>query len=226
MNPTTSRTIAGVALIAAAAAFFIGEGLSAALWPGYSYATNYISDLGVPTHETFQGKPVYSPGAWAINTGWVINSVLVFVALMLLRDRRVAPTQTSRWLFGTAIGYSVGLILCSFFHEAPAWMQPYHLIGALLGIGGGNVALILSGIVVRQRKGPAPVSHYLIGSGIVGLVFIVLAIPLDLDFAGILERAAAYPVLLAQLIGGALLVVHSRRTSKRGATDPAAERSR
>lgn len=208
-----SGTVAGIALVAAAVVFFVSEGVSAALYPDYSYVTNFISDLGVPTHEVFQGKPVYSPGAWALNTGWVINSALVLVALIFSRDRRFAPTRTSRWLAVLAIGYSIGLVLCSVFHESPDWMQPFHLIGAVLGIAGGNVALLLAGAVIKQRKGPKAISRFLVISGIVGLSFTVMSPILEIGMSGVTERAAAYPVLLAQLVGGVLLIAHSRRSA-------------
>ena len=205
MNARPPVTTAGIALILAGVTFFVGEAIAAAAWPGYSYLTYFISDLGVPTHEVFNDKAIHSPRAWALNGAWMTSGALVLLAALLLRVSRPAG-RLSAWLFALTIGYTVGLFLVAVFHEAPAWMFPYHLAGAVLGIGGGNVAVVLAGLVVRAQRGPRALTSFLVGAGAFGLVFLVLQSALPVDAIGLLERAAAYPVLLVQITAGVLLV--------------------
>ena len=219
MNARLPVTIAGIALILAGVTFFVGEGIAAAAWPGYSYMTYFISDLGVPTQEVFNDKAIYSPRAWALNGAWMISGALVLLAALLLR--RVRPVgNLSNWLFGLTIGYTVGLFMVAIFHEAPAWMFPYHLAGAVLGIGGGNIAVFLAGLVVRAQRGPRVLASFLMGAGVFGFVFLVLQSVLPVDFTGLLERAAAYPVLLVQITAGFLLLARGHLLRPRDDAPP------
>ena len=114
---------AGIAMILAGVTFFVGEAIAASAYPGYSYSTQFISDLGVPTREVFNETAVHSPRAWALNGAWMLSGTFVLVAALLLRAARPAG-RLSAWLFALTIGYTVGLFMVANFHEAPGALTP------------------------------------------------------------------------------------------------------
>ncbi|WP_326551793.1 DUF998 domain-containing protein [Micromonospora sp. NBC_01813] len=211
----TSTIIAGVALIAAGILFIIGEAVAAAGWPddSYSYITNVISDLGVSSPaETNEGIWIHSPAAWAINSGWVINGALTLVAAIVFR-RILRASRTGSWVFGLAIAYSAGLCVVATFHNAPAWMLPYHAIGAMVGMGGGNIAMFLTGLLLRKAKGYSLTSLYFTVAGIFGFSCLILTFVGPQDYVGLIERGAAYPFLIAQVVGGAVICRNATQLS-------------
>jgi hypothetical membrane protein len=212
---STSTTAAGLALIAGGILFFLGEAIAAAGWPhgSYSYITNVISDLGVSSHaQTIDGKWIYSPSAWAINAAWVINGALTFVAAIVLR-RRLRASRLSKWVFGLAIAYSAGLCLVATFHDAPTWMFPYHTIGAMVGMGGGNIALFLTGLLLRAEKGLSATSRFFTVAGIFGFGCLILTFVGPQSYVGLIERCAAYAVLIAQIVGGVVIRRNAKQLS-------------
>lgn len=63
LAPSPTRATVGAVLLGINALIFVGtEAIAAAGWrdPVYSYAYNYISDLGVPEVEAFQGRLINS----------------------------------------------------------------------------------------------------------------------------------------------------------------------
>jgi hypothetical membrane protein len=199
-----SATVAGSALIAAGILFFLGEATTAAGWPhgSYSYVTNVISDLGVSSPaKTDEGEWIYSPSAWAINTAWLVNGALTVAAAVIL-NRCLHASRLSKWVLGLAIAYGVGLCLVSLFHNAPTWMLPYHTIGAMIGMGGGNIALFLTGRLLRAEKGPSGLSRFFGIAGVIGFSCLILTFVGPQGYVGLVERCAAYPVLIAQVVGG------------------------
>jgi len=211
MSVTIKRQrAAGVTLVVAAIAFFAGEAIAAAAWhePAYSYGRNFISDLGVTTVTSFAGNPVNSPLAWVLNGAWILNGVLALVGLTILADARRTRIGASAYLF--TVGYAIGLVTIAFFHEAPSWMFPFHLFGALIGIAGGNIAVILWGARSMQ-VGARRSGIVLVTLGTVGLVFTVVQSVIHIAYAGALERTAAYPVLVAQLFAGTVIAVRTAR---------------
>ncbi len=61
---STKRTIIGAVILILNPLLYLAiEAVTAAAWtqPPYSYSSNYISDLGVPGVDEFQGRTVHSP---------------------------------------------------------------------------------------------------------------------------------------------------------------------
>jgi hypothetical membrane protein len=221
MPPTPiSRTAtrnAGLALIAAAILFFLGEAITAAAWPhgSYSYMGDVISDLGATSRaKTNDGKWIHSPAGWVINAAWVINGALTFTAAIVLR-RHPRASRLSRWVFALAVAYSVGLCVVAIFHNAPTWMLPYHTVGAMIGMGGGNAALILVGLLLRAEKAPSVTSRFFIVAGIIGFISLLLTFAAPEGYIGLIERCAAYSVLIAQIVGGAIICRNAKQLSAR-----------
>jgi len=209
----SSVMAAGLALIAAGILFFLGEAIAAAGWPGgsYSYISNVVSDLGVSSRsQTHDGVWIYSPSAWAINAAWIINGALTLVAALIFR-RHLRASRLGSWVFGLAIAYSAGLCLVATFHDAPAWMFPYHTIGAMIGMGGGNIAVILTGLLLRTEQGPSVASRFFTVAGIFGFGCLILTVVGPQDYVGLIERCAAYSVLIAQVVGGVVICRHAKQ---------------
>jgi len=195
----------------------LAEIISASAWnnPSYSYANDFISDLGVPGGPTdFMGHMIDSPLAWVMNAGFIVNGGLVALAAVLLQRDSDA---TARWQRRLMIGYGVGLTTAAFFHEAPSWMLPLHALGAALAMGGGNVATFLAGRMGTRLGMPVPLARAYMVVGAFGLLFFLVVQVLVMTSGGVLphnigtlERLAAYPLLLAELVGGLSLYVSER----------------
>ncbi|WP_433824801.1 DUF998 domain-containing protein [Actinoplanes sp. CA-015351] len=160
-----------VLLIVAALVYFAGETVAVAAWsgPGYSLVGDHISDLGVPGPD--------SPLAWAMNGAFVVNAVLVFLAV---RDRCVFR--------GLTLAYCAGLILIAVFHTGSS----LHGLGAFLAIAGGNAAIVM----IRRFR-------FL---GVTGLVGFAAFVAFPGDYSGLLERIAVYPILVTQFVAGLILL--------------------
>ncbi|HXO13495.1 MAG TPA: DUF998 domain-containing protein [Mycobacterium sp.] len=197
------RVSAGVAWLSAGLAYLTLEGIAAAAFrPHYSYAHNFISDLGIPSND--------SPLAWLMNTAFCVQGTL-FVVAAILTVRAVAPRKAGPFL-AFAAANAVGNLLIAAFHSGPAshangtaWV---HAIGAVLAIMGGNAAILAGSRIVSgwHRK----VSVALGAFGLLSFVLFVIelkassALPL-----GILKRCSVYSITAWQLFMAAWLL--SRR---------------
>jgi hypothetical membrane protein len=222
----TRRNIpAAMALLVAAATFLVAETIAAAAWhnPAYSYADDFVSDLGVPgPPTTFKGHVIHSPLALVLNTGFVVNGALVILAgVLLLRPR--GQGRLPLWQRRLVIGYGLGMIIAANFHEVPAWMFPFHAFGATLIMASGNIATFLTGRLGTRLGLPTWLARMFMVLGAVGLIsFLIVqvdavvvdstALPPNI---GTLERLAAYPLLLAQLAAGVGLLVEAARQRSR-----------
>ena len=191
------------AWITAGLAYLTLEAVAAeAFRPRYSYARNFISDLGIPSDD--------SPLAWLMNTAFCVQGTLFLVGA-ILTVRAVAPRKAL--VFVTFAGANaVGNLLIAAFHSGPAaraegtaWV---HAVGAVLAIVGGNAAILAGSRVVNgwHRK----VSVALGAFGLLSFMLFVIelkgssALPL-----GVWERCSVYSITAWQLLTAAWLV--SRR---------------
>lgn len=189
---TTRRRAAAAAWIVGAAAYLGAEALAAAARPGYHYAADYISDLGVP------GLPL----AGLMNTGFAVQGVSFLVGAVLAPGRRRALTAC-------AAANAVGNVLVATVH---AGHGPLHLIGAALAIVGGNAAA-LAGARLTGGRGFRSVSRLLGTVGLVATAGLVGQAWTGLDVlpAAVWERVAVYPILAWQLLAAAALLLPARR---------------
>ena len=216
----TRRNIpAAIALLGAVVTFFVAEAIAAAAWhhPTYSYAADFVSDLGVTGPAVmFKGHLIHSPRAVVMNAGFVVNGVLVALAAMVVLRRRVED-QLARWHRRLLVGYGVGLVTAAFFHEWPSWSFPLHALGATLSIGGGCVAVLLTGRLGDRLDLRTWLANTFTSLGVLGLFFflvvqvVALVNPTLPSYIGALERLAAYPVAAAELIAGVGLLAESAR---------------
>jgi hypothetical membrane protein len=225
MDATGRRTAGAIAFLVGGLQYVTLEAIAAAAWtdPRYDYVSNYISDLGVPEAQVYQGREVDSPLAWVMNTGFVLEGVLVALGAVLL-SVLFAPA-TRRLVVTFALLHGVGIVLVGLFDET-ADAGPTHLIGAFLAIVFGNLTALVVGIAAlvgftRRRPGlPLWFAVASIALPVVGFASegVLLAGPSEVRFDGLWERGGVYSVTLWQLLFGvAVLTSHrDRRTPVAG----------
>src|ERR1700759_878022 len=197
------RVGAAVAWLSAGLAYLTLEAVAAASFrPHYSYARNFISDLGIPSSG--------SPLAWLMNTAFCLQGTLFLVGAILC-VRAVAPREAG--LFVTlAAANAVGNLLIAAVHSGPAshadgtaWV---HAIGAVLAIVGGNAAILAASRIVSGWHRTVSLALGTFGLLSFALFFVELKASGSLPL-GILERCSVYSITAWQLFTAAWLL--SRR---------------
>jgi hypothetical membrane protein len=197
------RVSAAAAWLSAGLAYLTLEGIAAAAFrPHYSYAHNFISNLGIPSGN--------SPLAWLMNTAFCVQGMLFLVGA-ILTVRAVEARKAG--LFVTLVAANaVGNLLIAAFHSGPAshangtaWV---HAIGAVLAIVGGNAAICAGSRIVSgwHRR----VSVALGAFGLLSFALFVIELKASSSLPlGILERCSVYSITAWQLCAAAWLL--SRR---------------
>jgi hypothetical membrane protein len=182
------RLAAAVAWIVGPLTYLILEAVAAAAFPHYSYAQNFISDLGVAAF----------PLAWVMNTAFCLQGTLFLVGAVLLDRARLFLTL--------AAANALGNILIAIFHSGVAG----HAVGAVLAIVGGNTAILagsrIGGPLYRR------VSKGLGAFGLLSFVVFVLVLKHVVHAPlGVWERGSVYSILLWQMFTAAWLIARSSR---------------
>jgi hypothetical membrane protein len=208
----TNRLVAAGLWLAAAAVYLLAEGVSAAAFsPPYSYAQNYISDLGVAVcGQSFGGRAICSPFHDLMNTGFIIQGLLFFAAAVFAAR---AVTSRARYaLVALAAVNCIGISLVGVFHEAAATQAnttlKYHVLGAFLAIVAGNATALASSALSRDLG--LPLFHRMASVilsivGVVGLVMLIVAqargtVTLVPD--GVWERTSVYTITAWEVVTG------------------------
>jgi hypothetical membrane protein len=127
--------------------FFVGEQIARLGWTGhYSMARNYISDLGA---VRCSGSPACSSLHWVMNSSFVLQGLLIVFGAVLVRGFFPAkPVYRIALLLFAIAGLGVlevGLV--------PEDVNPrLHVLGAVAHFLGGNLAMILLGLVMIRRS--------------------------------------------------------------------------
>lgn len=206
----------------AAGVLYLGsEALAAgAFTPTYSYAHNYISDLGVPECGTiFDGRAICSPLHSVMNVCFVLQGLCFFGAVATMT--RILCTPSRFVLLVCAALDGLGLMLLGFFPESaatdPGGHAGYHVLGAFLAIVFGNVTAFASifafktlGLVRIHRM--ASVVLPLVAA----LAFAMLlrareAGTMNLVPDGIWERLSVYTITSWELLSAVCLIGFARR---------------
>jgi hypothetical membrane protein len=197
------RVSAAVAWLSAGLAYLTLEGIAAvAFRPHYSYAHNFISDLGIPSAS--------SPLAWLMNTAFGVQGTLFLLGAIL--TVRAVDARRAGLFVTLAAANAAGNLLIAAFHSGPAshangtaWV---HAIGAVLAIVGGNAAVLAGSRIVSGWHGKVSVAL-----GAFGLLsFALFVIELKASSAlplGVWERCSVYSITAWQLLIAAWLL--SRR---------------
>jgi hypothetical membrane protein len=229
---TRGSRIAGALYVLAAVQYAVLEYVAAAAWhhPSYSYAVDFISDLGNPVAgDVFDGRVIDSPLHLVMDTAFIAQGALFIAASVLLL--RAKAGRLKRWLLGLAIAHGVGVILVGFFHESSAALHDgviiVHSIGAAAAILAGNTIAI----VVGARGARLGIARALrvasTAFGVLGwAAFILLQAdrPLYNAAGGVPERICVYTILAFELTLGAALLIRPARAELLQSIDPAVER--
>ncbi|HEY8600014.1 MAG TPA: DUF998 domain-containing protein [Thermomicrobiales bacterium] len=192
------------------------EAFSAAAFPGYSYAKNYISDLGVPLSVGGRGDALGSPRHLAMNVNFIGHGML-FLLGGVFAFRAGAATGRARYTFlGLTIVYAVGSTLVGTFHSSAQTIAvgpvSLHVFGAGLAIIGGNAAIIFAGLNARRlgaANGYAAASATLGTLGLASLAILQAGAPLGL--IGLWERGAVYSITLWEIGTGITYLLATRQ---------------
>ena len=218
MSTSTARAAraGAVLLLLSAVTYFVCEAIAAAAWhhPPYSYAHNYISDLGVPgPPSVLMGRIIDSPLAVVMNVGGFIGHGVLFLLAVLLLGPLVAPLLAARWrvvALVLAVLHAAGIVMVGVVHGSAYSIAHglfvYHSTGANLAIVGGNLLSIVVGAAARRRGAPrwfAVISVVLGVLGFVSLGLLALRTPVP---DGIFERGAVYSIFAWDLFAGAVLL--------------------
>jgi hypothetical membrane protein len=232
-----TRRAGAVALIVAAVQYVVLEAVTAAAWkdPRYSYSYNFISDLGVPScGGEVDGRTVCSPQHVVMNTGFVLHGVLFVVAAVLLY--RLLPGRP-RWVcLALAVVHGAGITLVGLVHGSPEaaadGTMAWHILGAMMAIFGGNLLWIVVGShLLRSGTGSGPgrwLGIALIAIGVFALACALLleTVNIGTDVAAVFERAAVYPIMVAEFVVGVTLLALRGPGTPRSAEPAAADAGR
>ncbi|MEU1589037.1 DUF998 domain-containing protein [Micromonospora sp. NPDC005710] len=212
------RPLAAATFILGPVIYLAAEAITAAAWksPTYSYADNWISDLGSATAGVFQGRELNSPLHVVMNTGFIVQGLLFGIATVLL-SRTISGRRTFTAV--TGIVTMIGYILVGTFHGSLQAQQngtlPLHFTGATLAILGGNVLALVLGI--HWRKTPETrliglVSIIVAAFGLVSVTALFLTFDAGLP-SGAIERGSVYTIVIWQL-AVATALLRSRADSR------------
>ena len=215
---------AGALLVAAGAVYLTAEGAAAiAFSPPYSYARNYISDLGVATCGTvFDGRQICSPLHVVMDAGFIL-AALCFLAAAVVCSRALPGWW--RFVFVALVAvHAVGNSLVALFPEtaiATTDAPHLHVLGAALAIIGGNVAILTAAPLAKSLKLPAIDRWACVIFPIVGLAALKMLIAtrshagVSLLSDGTWERISVYAITGWQLLTGTCLLAAWRRDQPR-----------
>jgi hypothetical membrane protein len=183
------------------------EAVAASAWssPPYDYVYNYISDLGVPDPQVYNGRDVDSPLAWVMNTGLVVHGLLFALGAVLLAGLFAGAAR--RLFVAFALLHGVGIVLVGLFHEASA-VPLAHVGGAFLAILFGNLAALVAGLSWRTLGLPRWFGVAGVALPVVGLLseVVLLAGLVDARFDGLFERGGVYSITVWEVLFGAVML--------------------
>jgi hypothetical membrane protein len=204
-----------------AAQFFVTQVVVATAWPRpFSLKADYISDLGNTACANYPAGVdhlVCSPWHAAMNTSFITLGVTMIVGALLTR-----AAFPPGWVRALAVALfmlaGVGVIGVGVYPENTD--NARHVLGAGLNFVAGNIAMIVYGLALAQRRGRGGLVAFSIFAGTTGLVATLLFVSgqyLGIGLGG-MERVAAYPMTVWQIVTGVALL----RTGTAGRTLAAA----
>ncbi|MDT5088579.1 MAG: hypothetical protein QOG47_1286 [Mycobacterium sp.] len=193
MSPR-SRLGAAVAWVVGPLTYLTLEGIAAASFPHYSYAQNFISDLGMSV----------SPRASLMNIAFCVQGTLFLVGALLCV--RAVEIPRARLFLVLAATNMAGNLLIAVFHSGPSGMAWLHATGAVLAIVGGNVAILAGSSLIGGWHRTASVA--LGAFGLFSFACFVIALKNQTPPA-VWERCSVYSITAWELLTAARVL--SRR---------------
>jgi len=185
--------IAGALIFVGSAQFFIALIVAEALYPGYSVAQNFISDLGATCRA---GCVVMQPTATIFDSSVTILGFMVIVSTYFIKRRFKSLVLTVVMIMTGLGGAGVGVF--------PETTGVIHVIVSMITF----VFAGLSAIAFAYKVQKAPLSYFSVLLGVMTLVALGLFVSgsyLGLGPGG-MERMIAYPALIWGVGSGAGLM--------------------
>jgi len=184
----TRRTAGSILWTLGVAGYLTLEALAAAAYlPAYSYARNYISDLGRS-----------GPRVSLMHTAFCLQGAMFLLGALLIVG--VPVGRRCRLFVALVSANAAGNILVGTVPNGPI-----HLTGAALSLVGGNAAVLAgSALLAAPPRWYRTVSTVIAALGFLCLVLLVAgspALPV-----GVWERGSAYSIFLWQLLTAAMLL--------------------
>ena len=203
--------VGSVLLMLAAVVYLMCEAITAAAWvdPPYKYHYNFISDLGVPVVMELQGRILNSPLQLLMRFAFILQGVLFVAGYSLGSD--VLPKNRRKAGIFLAATHTVGIIMVALFPGYEYRGLPLHMIGAVLAIPMGNVALLYTGLSTRHSASPKWFPIISIALGAIGITgFAACIVFLNYQYVAFFERIAAYTIIAWEVLFGVLLLARSQ----------------
>ncbi len=178
----TSKQIAGFFLFLAAAQFLLLLIVAESLYPNYSVANNYISDLGV--------------GSTAI----ILNTSVFLRGLFIILSAYFCMKAFGDKVFSSILGVAgLAMLGIALFPETTSLHIPF----AITAFFFASVAILAT---YRIAKPPLPYLAAVLGViALIALIFFVTQIDLGIGKGG-MERMITYPIMIWGLaLGGYLM---------------------
>ena len=222
LHPAVRR--AALTWLAAGLMWLALEAFSAAAFPGYSYAKNYISDLGVPLSAGGQGGAIGSPRHLAMNVNFIGHGLLFLLGGVFAFRGGAAAGRARYGFLSLTIIYAIGSALVGTFHSSAQTVAvgpiSLHVLGAGLSIIGGNAAIIVAGLNARRLGAANGYGTTSVTLGTLGLLCLVtLQAGSPFGLTGLWERGSVYSITLWEIGTG---VAYLLATRHRGSGDEAA----
>jgi hypothetical membrane protein len=212
----TRFVLGGIALVCIAE-YVITEAISASAWtdPTYSYARNFISDLGVSGGPLiFEGRNINSPIYWLMNSGFMVEGLLILTAAILLNPLFVSKASRTT-VVTLALIHCIGMLMVAIVHGSPEAMHKpigiLHVIGAFLAIVLGNTQCICSGVAAFRAGAPAWFKTYSTGMGVLGILGLIALAGIKAIPPGITERLSVYTIIFWDITAGIFLLISIKK---------------
>ena len=177
-----------VAWLSAGLSYLTLEAVAAAAFPHYSYAQNFISDLGAAP----------SPRAWLMNAAFCVQGTLFLVGAVFLVG--AFEKRSARLFLTLATANMLGNLLIAIFHSGPSPTAWVHATGAVLAIVGGNAAILAGSSLIGRWHRAASLA--LGAFGLLSFLFFVIALKNEAPPA-VWERSSVYSITAWELFTGA-----------------------
>lgn len=210
MPRPTQPLRAGAIAWVLAVQFFITQVVAATAWTrAFSLKNDYISDLGntvcgaYPTGSTHM---VCSPWHLAMNTSFMVLGVTMIIGAILTRN-----AFPPGWVRSLAVVLftlaGLGVFVVGLYPENTD--NARHVLGAGLNFTAGNIAMITFGLALAQRPSyRGLLTVFSLFAGTLGLAATLLFVSghfLGIGLGG-MERVAAYPMTVWQIVMGVALL--------------------
>jgi hypothetical membrane protein len=210
-DPQAQRLAAGAIWISAGGFYVVAEILAAQRFaPPYSFAWNFISDLGVTDCGVIiAGRQLCSPLHGLMNAAFITEGIAFLIGALLLLKQL---SSKKLGFICCAAAFAAGMTLVGLFPGSFDQLKNgtgiFHVLGGALGLFGGNFALLLSPLA-KDFRAPSAIRTFSKLAPIIGLAATVILLIAQLKqtvfiFApGIWERIGVDAIVLWQIVLGA-----------------------